>query len=71
MSVDEGLPIAYQVLDEDVPVYAAGGDLVGTVDHVVAARDKDIFHGIVIRTGGAGASWRPSRSPPCMSAAST
>ena len=50
--VDEGLPIAYQVLDEDVPVYAAGGDLVGTVDHVVAARDKDIFHGIAIRTGG-------------------
>jgi hypothetical protein len=50
--MDEGLPIAYQVLDKDVPVYAAGGELVGTVDHVVAAPDQDIFHGIVMRAGG-------------------
>jgi hypothetical protein len=48
--VDEGLPIAYQVLDEGVPVYAAGGELVGTVDHVVAAPELDIFHGVVIRS---------------------
>ena len=50
--MDEGLPIAYQLLDQDVPVYAAGGEQVGTVDHVVAARDLDIFHGIVIRAEG-------------------
>jgi hypothetical protein len=50
--VDEGLPIAYQVLDENVPVYAAEGVQVGTVDHVVAAPALDIFHGIVIRDGG-------------------
>ena len=50
--MDEGLPIAYLVLDDDVPVYAAGGEQVGTVDHVVAAPDKDIFHGIVIAAGG-------------------
>jgi hypothetical protein len=49
--VDEGLPIAYQVLEKDVPVYAAGGEQVGTVDHVVAAANQDIFHGIVIRVG--------------------
>jgi len=49
--VDEGLPIAYQVLDKDVPVYASGGEMVGTVDHVVAAPDQDIFHGIVIAIG--------------------
>lgn len=49
--MDEGLPIAYQVLEKDVPVYAAGGELVGTVDHVVAAPDQDIFHGIVISVG--------------------
>jgi hypothetical protein len=49
--VDEGLPIAYQVLDADVPVYAAGGEQVGTVDHVVAAPELDIFHGIVMRVG--------------------
>ena len=47
--MDEGLPIAYQVLEEGVPVYAAGGELLGTVDHVVAAPELDIFHGIVMR----------------------
>jgi hypothetical protein len=49
--VDEGLPIAYQVLEEGVPVYAAGAEQVGTVDHVVAAPELDIFHGIVMRVG--------------------
>jgi hypothetical protein len=48
--VDEGLPIAYQVLETNVPVYASGGELVGTVDHVVAAVEQDIFHGVVIKT---------------------
>ncbi len=50
--MDEGLPIAYQVLEQDVAVYASGGEQVGTVDHVVAAPEQDIFHGIVIRAGG-------------------
>ena len=49
--MDEGLPIAYQVLERDVPVYAAGGELLGSVDHVVAAPEQDIFHGIVIAVG--------------------
>lgn len=49
--MDEGLPIAYQVLEKDVPVYASGGEQIGTVDHVVAAPDQDIFHGIVMRIG--------------------
>ena len=48
--MDEGLPIAYEVLEEGVPVYAADGTAVGTVDHVVAAPAEDIFHGLVIRT---------------------
>jgi hypothetical protein len=47
--VDEGLPIAYELLEKDVPVYAAGGEPVGKVDHVVAAPELDIFHGIVMR----------------------
>jgi hypothetical protein len=50
--VDEGLPIAYEVLERGVPVYASGGEPVGTVDHVVAAPAEDIFHGLVISTGG-------------------
>ncbi len=47
--MDEGLPIAYQVLDEGIPVYSADGVQVGTVDHVVAVPEQDIFHGIVLR----------------------
>jgi hypothetical protein len=47
--VDEGLPIAYEVLEPGVPVYASGGEKVGTVAHVVAAPEEDIFHGIVLQ----------------------
>ena len=49
--MDEGLPIAYEVLERGVPVYASGGEQVGTVDHVIAAPEEDIFHGLVIGTG--------------------
>jgi hypothetical protein len=49
--MDEGLPIAYEVLDPGVPVYDSDGQQVATVDHVVAALQQDIFHGIVIRAG--------------------
>lgn len=49
--VDEGLPIAYEVLERGVLAYAADGEQVGTVDHVVAAPELDIFHGIVLKTG--------------------
>ena len=54
MSVDEGLPIAYEVLEKGIPVLASDGVQVGTVHHVVAAPEQDIFHGIVIAvpTGG-------------------
>lgn len=48
--MDEGLPIAYEVLDAGVPVYASDSQQVGTVDHVVAAPQEDIFHGLVIST---------------------
>jgi hypothetical protein len=50
-AVDEGPPISYLALDEHVPVYGSDGSELGAVDHVVAAPEKDIFHGIVIRTG--------------------
>lgn len=50
--MDEGLPIAYQVLEQGVPVYASGGEQVGTVDHVIAAAAEDIFHGLVVRAEG-------------------
>ena len=47
--MDEGLPVAYQVLEDGVAVYASGGEAVGVVEHVVAAPSEDIFHGLVIR----------------------
>ena len=50
--MDEGFPVAYQVLEEGIPVYAADGVQVGTVDHVVALPAQDIFHGIVLRVEG-------------------
>jgi hypothetical protein len=48
--VDEGLPIAYEVLERGVSVYASDRNRVGTVDHVVSAPEVDVFHGIVIRS---------------------
>jgi hypothetical protein len=54
VAVDEGLPIAYQMLDEGVPVIASDGERVGTVGAVLSAPEKDIFHGILINTPGHG-----------------
>jgi PRC-barrel domain len=50
--MDEGLPIAYEVLEDGVPVYSSDGRQLGVVDHVVAAPEEDIFHGVVMRVGG-------------------
>jgi hypothetical protein len=43
---DDGLPIAYEVLQPGVPIYASDGTCVGTVQEVIAAPELDIFHGI-------------------------
>ena len=53
-AMDEGYPIAYEVLEKGVPVLASDGGQVGTVHHVVAAPEKDIFHGLVIATPACG-----------------
>ncbi len=50
--MDEGLPIAYQLLDAGVPVLASDGTTVGTVTSVLAAPEKDVFHGLLIKTTG-------------------
>ena len=52
--MDEGLPIAYEMLDAGVPVYASDGQCVGTVGAVLEAPEKDIFHGLLIDTEGHG-----------------
>ena len=49
-TVDEGLPIAYEVLEKGVVVLSSDGEQVGLVHHVVAAPEEDIFHGLVIST---------------------
>jgi sporulation protein YlmC with PRC-barrel domain len=49
-AVDEGFPIAYEVLEKGVPVLSSDGEQIGTVHHVVAAPEKDIFHGLVVST---------------------
>jgi hypothetical protein len=48
--MDEGLPIAYEMLDAGVAVIASDGQEVGTVGAVLDAPEKDIFHGLLINT---------------------
>ena len=50
--MDEGAPIAYIVLGTGVPVYAAGGEQVGTVARVLAEPNEDIFHGVIVTGPG-------------------
>ncbi len=50
--MDEGAPIAYELLDAGVPVIASDGEQVGTVGSVLSAPEKDIFHGLLIYTHG-------------------
>lgn len=58
--MDEGLPIAYRVLERGVPVLSNDGEEVGTVDHVVAAMDQDIFHGVVMSSKRLGRRFVPA-----------
>jgi sporulation protein YlmC with PRC-barrel domain len=58
--VDEGLPIAYPLLEAGVPIYARTGEEIGKVEHVVAAQEEDIFHGLVISTARLGRRFVPA-----------
>lgn len=53
-SMDEGLLIAYTMLDKGVPVLASGGEQVGTVAAVLAAPEEDVFHGLLVNTSDHG-----------------
>ncbi|HUB74810.1 MAG TPA: hypothetical protein VL979_12350 [Solirubrobacteraceae bacterium] len=48
--MDEGLPIAYQMLEDGVPVLSSDGQQVGTVGAVLSAPEKDVFHGLLVKT---------------------
>jgi len=58
--MDEGLPIAYPLLEKGVRVISGDGEPVGTVHHVVAAEQQDIFHGLVISTSRLGRRFVPA-----------
>jgi len=47
---DLGPPIAYLALAEETPVYSADGERIGTVAHVLADADADVFDGLVLDT---------------------
>jgi len=51
---DPGLPIAYLALEEGTPVFAADGARIGTVEHVLADLDADIFDGLLVDVDGGG-----------------
>ena len=46
--MDAGDPISYEVLAAGTPVYSSDGERVGTVTHVLAVPEEDVFDGIVI-----------------------
>src|SRR5918911_4385207 len=48
MSLDPGQPISYEALEPGTPVYSSDGAQIGTVAHVLAVEDEDVFDGIVI-----------------------
>jgi hypothetical protein len=51
MGGDLGDPISYLALEKRTPVYAADGEQIGHVEHVLADDEEDIFDGIVIDEG--------------------
>ena len=50
--MDLGEPGSYLTLEAGVPVYSSDGEPLGTVEHVLAEEDADVFDGIVIDVSG-------------------
>jgi hypothetical protein len=48
MTEDRGAPVSYLTLARGTPVFASDGARVGSVEHVLADADADIFDGLVI-----------------------
>jgi len=44
--------ISYQALGKGVPVRASGGEVIGSVEHVLQVPELDVFDGIVLGTAG-------------------
>jgi hypothetical protein len=48
-TMERGDPISYRVLEPGVAAISADGKRVGTVEHVLADENADIFDGLVIK----------------------
>jgi len=49
--MDLGDPVSYLVLAEGVPVMSSDGQQIGTVEHVLAVPEADVFDGVIVDTG--------------------
>jgi hypothetical protein len=45
---DLGDPTSYLTLERGTPVYDASGELIGKVEHVLAAPEEDVFDGLIL-----------------------
>jgi hypothetical protein len=57
--MDMGGPVSYEVLEPGTPVFSSDDVQIGTVAHVLAVEDADLFEGIVIseHIGSGGHRW--------------
>jgi hypothetical protein len=49
---DLGYPIAYLALETGTPIYSSDDQPIGSVFHVLAVEDEDVFDGIIILEHG-------------------
>jgi hypothetical protein len=49
-AVEHGEPVSYLTLEPGTDVVSSDGEVVGKVEHVLAAEEEDIFDGLVIDT---------------------
>jgi uncharacterized protein YrrD len=50
--MDLGDPVSYLVVAEGTDVVSSDGHTIGTVEHVLADPDADVFDGVIVDTGG-------------------
>jgi uncharacterized protein YrrD len=51
-AIDLGNPVSYLVLPEGVDVISSDGHKVGTVEHVLAVPEADVFDGVIVDMRG-------------------
>jgi len=65
----EGTPISYEAVSRGTPVLSSSGTQIGTLEHVLAVSDLDIFEGIVITACDSSTPSTSPRSPQLTSGA--